>query len=177
MTANHALVLTANATAGFAAGCLDRPELESLPDTELALRCRDASPRDLTAFRVLLVRHEPAVFDVCHQLVGDTVAAEATGDDVFIAVLHEIGDFDPAVVNFRPWLFRRVIRLCRERGMPVSGGVFAGLDAAAREIAALRLFGKLSAREIAAVLGLAEPELRVRLWRALEAMGGHRTAA
>ena len=66
-------------------------------------------------------------------------------DDVFIAVLHEIGDFDPAVVNFRPWLFRRVIRLCRERGMPVSGGVFAGLDAAAREIAALNKMSETEA--------------------------------
>jgi RNA polymerase sigma-70 factor (ECF subfamily) len=59
---------------------------------------------DAASFRLLIQRHEQAVFRMVRNLVGDVVECEDVAQEVFLAAYRHLGRFDPGRASFSTWL-------------------------------------------------------------------------
>jgi RNA polymerase sigma-70 factor (ECF subfamily) len=59
---------------------------------------------DLESFRVLIQRHERAVFGMVRNLIGDAGECEDVAQEVFLAAYRHLDGFDPRRGPFSTWL-------------------------------------------------------------------------
>jgi RNA polymerase sigma-70 factor (ECF subfamily) len=73
------------------------------PDDDLSVIERVVAG-DAESFRLLIQRHEQAVFGMVRNLVGDVAECEDVAQEVFLAAYRHLGRFDPARASFLTWL-------------------------------------------------------------------------
>jgi RNA polymerase sigma-70 factor, ECF subfamily len=170
------------------------PERVIAPDEEAELTDR-ARAGDVLAFERLLRAHGPAVFSFLVRWIGDRGRADDIFQETSLAAFRGLAGFRPGA-RLRPWLFtiavnqakkhlrgakRRVAReqvwyeqqptsaQAPERGLSAARQLERGLSRVApehRQVLLLRFSEDLSHAEIAAVLGVPEFVVKMRVSRA-----------
>jgi RNA polymerase sigma-70 factor (ECF subfamily) len=78
-------------------------------DDEMLLIQR-AQAGDLTAFNILVLRYQNAIYTVAYRLMGDSQSASDMAQEAFIAAYRKISTYQGG--NFRAWLARIVTNRC-----------------------------------------------------------------
>ena len=89
-------------------------DLSQWTDLDLVNRCQGTVPLDLAAYRELVRRHEPLVFNTCLKMIRSHQDAEEVCQDAFVQVYHKMHQFEHRAA-FKTWLFRIVYNLCLRR--------------------------------------------------------------
>ena len=121
----------------------DRETGESL-QTGGSLKTIEACRRgDRDAFRALFETHQDRVYSIALRYTGERARALDIAQDVFVKLLHNIGDFR-GESGFETWLYRMVVNRCLDerrsahRLMGLVGDLFARADEASALDAMLR---------------------------------------
>ena len=87
---------------------------------------------DARAFRELVDRYTPSIYNLAHRLLHDPMEAENVAQETFLRVVVSL-DRLRLDVPFKPYLFRIAVNLCRDIGRKKRSLLFTDLDAAARD--------------------------------------------
>jgi RNA polymerase sigma-70 factor (ECF subfamily) len=90
---------------------MSRPSEQLAGDEELMLAVRAG---DLSAFEVLVLRHQSAVWKVASRFLGDPIEAEDVAQEVFLKILGAACRYKPSA-SFRAYVYRITIRLCLDQ--------------------------------------------------------------
>ncbi len=74
---------------------------------------RRAKDGDLAAFEQLLILHERLVFLTALRILGRPEDAQDATQEVFLRLHKHLGGFDE-IRDFRPWLYRVTVNVCRD---------------------------------------------------------------
>ncbi len=85
---------------------------------------------DTRAFRTLVDRYTPPIYNLAHRLLRDPMEAENVTQETFIRVVLSI-DRVRLDAPFRPYLFRIAVNLCRDVVRKKRPLLFSDLDSAA----------------------------------------------
>lgn len=159
------------------------PRLRDIDEVELVAQCQEEIPHRLDAFRELVTRFEPEVFETCFRLVADKVTAEKICEDAFLQVFHQIQHFQPgnSHSSLKVWIFQIVHRLSElhQEGKTFSRNqvpsnladpmmhALGYLDWDQRSWIVLRFVGCLQTREIAEIFEIGGREANERIYLAL----------
>ena len=91
-----------------------KEDLHDLSDEEIVALCKQQLPHDLTAYKVLVERHEGMVFNLCMKFLGSHQDAEEIAQDSLLQVFHKIDQFQGRS-SFKTWLYKIVQNYCRNR--------------------------------------------------------------
>src|SRR6476660_789189 len=148
------------------------------------------------AFGALYARHAAAAYAAAHRLIGSAADAEDVVQELFLALPHTLGGYDPTRGPLGAWLRRVAVRLAlmrmrtvRRRRETDAGSVAALLardDAALERLSIEAALARLSDeqravfllkevegyehREIAALLDISVANSEIRLFRARQAL-------
>lgn len=89
-------------------------DFEKLSDEELVELCKEQLPHELSAYRVLVQRHEGMVYNLCMKFLGTPEDAEEVAQDSLLQVFHKIHQFEGRSA-FKTWLYKIVHNYCRNR--------------------------------------------------------------
>jgi RNA polymerase sigma-70 factor (ECF subfamily) len=81
---------------------------EASEDAELVRRCREGDPE---AFRTLVARHHPRIFNLIHGLVRDRDEADDLAQEVFIKAFRSLSGFKGQAQVYT-WLYRIAVNRC-----------------------------------------------------------------
>lgn len=161
---------------------------------------QEVAQGNLTAFEVLVRRHQLSAWNVAYRLLGDAHEAEDIAQEAFLRVLRAAPRYQPTAA-FRTYLYRILNRLCRDRRrkhlpsscsnpdaeisprpLPADCAIageerlavqnaLGSLPAGQREVIVYRYYESLSYDEIGAIIGSSRKGVERLLWRAREALG------
>ncbi len=89
-------------------------DLDKLSDEELVELCKEQLPHELSAYRVLVRRHEGLVYNLCMKFLGSPEDAEEVAQDSLLQVFHKLHQFEGRSA-FKTWLYKIVHNYCRNR--------------------------------------------------------------
>ena len=87
---------------------------------------------DSRAFRILVQRYTAPIYNLALRLLSDPMEAENVTQDTFLRVMTSL-DRISLDAPFKPYLFRIVVNLCRDRARRHHPLLFSDVDAAAGE--------------------------------------------
>lgn len=94
-------------------------------DEELMLSYRDG---DEDAFEMLYRRYEKPLLNFIYRIVMDAADAENLCQETFFRVVRGKGKYQ-ATAQFKTWLFRIALNLCRDRSRRMKHGSYLSLNA------------------------------------------------
>lgn len=86
-----------------------------VPDPPDSLLLERAAAGDAEAFGALYSRYQHIIYRFARAMIGSADAAEDIAQEVFVALLHDAGRYDPARAAFSTYLYGIVRNLSRAR--------------------------------------------------------------
>lgn len=86
---------------------------EPVASEEVARLLEKAKAGDLAAFEQLILCHERQVFLTALRLLGRPEDAQDAAQEVFLRLYKHLAGFDE-IRDFRPWLYRVTVNVCRD---------------------------------------------------------------
>lgn len=168
------------------------------PDKDLVAQAKKELPNRTNAYEVLMRKYEKLLFRVCCRIIGNTQDAEDVFQEVMVKVFNSLGRFEGRS-TFKTWLFTithntcysSISRLAKTREFKKMmkddndeesashkmsdaelecDRLLAKLSVEEREMLTLKYVVELNFEEIAQVFDMGVSAVKMRIYRAVEAL-------